>query len=309
MEHMSCDLNSILNKRKTLSEDDSKFIFKQIIEGLYYLHKNKIVHRDIKPANILIDIRNSVKLCDFNTSLILKNGEEKENVLIDLVVPSLIGTRPYMAPEIIKGCHKGYSCDIWSAGITLYQMLTGKFPFQFDTDQDIDNWIFNPLPKVTDECNDILRLMLIINPNNRITIDKLRKHKWVAEVELADKEKYPLFDKEELNLLSKYHRKFETSKDILINFDRTLCQYFEGDDRSRMAMISKSLFHNLKEDQYFNIKEEMRKKKKEGLNLCEFIANNQTNHLLVGLKKNRVANIIKEMKKNLDIQNHIYMPA
>ena len=87
------DLLSYVRKRSKLNEITAKFIFRQIVEALQYIHLQNIVHRDIKLDNILIDLSNIIKICDFGVSKYVKRGE---NML------DQCGTPAYIAPEILK---------------------------------------------------------------------------------------------------------------------------------------------------------------------------------------------------------------
>ena len=123
MEYISGgDLLTYIKKRNKLSEKVSKFIFKQIILSLKDIHNLNIVHRDVKLDNILIDINNTIKLCDFGVSKIL----EKDSY----TMREQCGTPAYIAPEILSGEYKGFSCDVWSSGVVLYSMLSGNVPFK-----------------------------------------------------------------------------------------------------------------------------------------------------------------------------------
>lgn len=94
MEYISCgDLLSFVKKRSKLTESMAKFIFKQIIEALNYVHAKGIVHRDIKLDNILIDLQNNIKICDFGVSRQIKKGDEMHDQC---------GTPAYIAPEILR---------------------------------------------------------------------------------------------------------------------------------------------------------------------------------------------------------------
>lgn len=83
--------------------------------GLKYLHARGIIHRDLKPANILITGNLLLKIADF--------GFARKSNTIDLYT-SLVGTPLYMAPEVYKSNYSS-KCDIWSAGVIFYEMLTG----------------------------------------------------------------------------------------------------------------------------------------------------------------------------------------
>lgn len=94
-------------------------IAESILNGLNYLHQQRIIHRDIKPSNILLDAQGNVKLCDFGVS-----GE-----VVNSLATTFVGTQYYMAPERIVGKPYTVTCDIWSLGLTLLEVATGKFPF------------------------------------------------------------------------------------------------------------------------------------------------------------------------------------
>ncbi|KAA8540188.1 hypothetical protein F0562_024249 [Nyssa sinensis] len=99
---------------------------RQILSGLLYLHRRKIVHRDIKPSNLLINSRKQVKIADFGVSRILDQTIDACN--------SSVGTIAYMSPERIntdinQGMYDGYAGDIWSFGVSILEFYLGKFPF------------------------------------------------------------------------------------------------------------------------------------------------------------------------------------
>lgn len=90
-----------------------------VLEGLSYLHLQKIIHRDIKPSNILLDVHGHVKICDFGVS-----GD-----VVNSLATTFVGTQYYMAPERIMGKPYTVNCDVWSLGVTLLEVAQGKFPF------------------------------------------------------------------------------------------------------------------------------------------------------------------------------------
>jgi 5'-AMP-activated protein kinase catalytic alpha subunit len=121
------DLFSYIKKRRRLKEDVARFFFRQIIEGLAYVHNVKlVVHRDIKLENILLDATGNVKICDFGVSRQLKTEKQ--------VMHEQCGTPAYIAPEILKDQgYSGFKVDMWSAGVCLYAMLIGSVPFKAGT--------------------------------------------------------------------------------------------------------------------------------------------------------------------------------
>jgi serine/threonine protein kinase len=216
MEYVCGDLLDFIRKRGKLSESISKLIFKQIIEGLRYIHKKKIVHRDIKLDNILIDLTNTVKICDFGVSRKLSNGD---------VMYEHCGTPAYIAPEIFlnKG-YEGYLCDIWSAGVTLYYMLSGLQPFRANSIKELEKNViqgkFEEIEEVSKEANDLINEMLQVDPKKRINIDKILKHPWLKNVDLENRKNLNLFTESEKILLSKFDVDYLTSQkeELIENF-------------------------------------------------------------------------------------------
>ena len=212
------NLFSFVKKRRKLSEKISKFLFKQIILGLQHIHSHNIVHRDVKLENILIDLNNTIKICDFGIGRVLSNPND---LLYDQC-----GTPMYMAPEILlsskeKG-YKGFPVDIWSAGIALYIMLSGSLPFSVKKEDSLNDdknkkknlalkqAIMHSNPKkienISEKAKNLLDGLLNKDPNKRLTIEEILNHPWLKEDENDlnnNSNKYHLFTKAEMIMLSK----------------------------------------------------------------------------------------------------------
>ena len=210
MEYVCGDLLGFIRKRAKLSESVSKIIFKQLIEGLKYIHKKHFVHRDIKLDNILIDLTNTIKICDFGVS---KHFDDKNEIMFDHC-----GTPAYIAPEIFEHTgYKGPACDIWSAGVTLYYMLAGEQPFKAGSISELEKIIkageFKEIEGVSKEANNLLSKILQVNPKARLSLDEILNHKWLDKVDLSQRHKLNLFTEAEKILLSKYDVNYLNSND------------------------------------------------------------------------------------------------
>ena len=120
-------LSQIIKEKKKLDLSETLNIWIQILEALDYAHQKNIIHRDLKPENILITNNKTVKITDFGVS---KRIDRTMNLTLDIV-----GTPYYMSPEQIKNQKVDNRSDIYSLGVIVYQMLTGRLPFE--TSQNI----------------------------------------------------------------------------------------------------------------------------------------------------------------------------
>jgi serine/threonine protein kinase len=108
-----------------IPEEKAIPLFTQIIDGVAYAHKKNVVHRDIKPSNIIVNTEGKVKILDFGIAKIIGDSNNKLTK-----TGTKLGTVLYMSPEQVKGLELDYRTDIYSLGITLYEMLTGRGPFE-----------------------------------------------------------------------------------------------------------------------------------------------------------------------------------
>jgi serine/threonine protein kinase len=119
-------LADLLRKKGALSPQEAGMLLEQIASALQFAHERGILHRDIKPSNILLRDESYAYLADFG---IAKSQDERSGLT---QVGTVIGTPEYMAPELLEG-PASPSSDIYALGIVLYQMLTGKVPFEGKT--------------------------------------------------------------------------------------------------------------------------------------------------------------------------------
>lgn len=116
------NLDELLSERKSLSPDETIEIARQMVDAFGYAHDTGIIHRDIKPSNIMIDSSGRVKITDFGIAKILGDSKLTKT-------GTGAGSIHYMSPEQIEGRQIDARTDVYSLGITLYQMLTGAVPF------------------------------------------------------------------------------------------------------------------------------------------------------------------------------------
>ena len=123
-----------------LSIPDAVGFTMQICEGLHKAHESGVVHRDIKPSNIIIDAENRARIVDFGLATV--SGEEKLTK-----TGSTLGTVGYMSPEQVEGKQVDHRSDLFSVGVILYEMLTGRRPFGGHTDAAVARSITDTPPE------------------------------------------------------------------------------------------------------------------------------------------------------------------
>ena len=166
MEYVGgCSLLAFLKKKvsKRLDESEAKKIFKQIIQALEYCHSLNITHRDIKLENILIGPSYSVKIIDFGFSTCFSNDKK---------VKLFCGTPSYMSPEIVSKQESfGPPSDIWAAGVVLYILLTGTYPFKALHSKElylkIQRGTFVIPQFISNEASSLISAMLSVDPLRR----------------------------------------------------------------------------------------------------------------------------------------------
>ena len=175
-------------KNQTFNEHDARTIMVQLLHGLEYLHAHGIAHRDIKPENILFNgpTLNFLKISDFGLSKICKDSN----------MYTMAGTAPYIAPEILAVNGYGgkrselreytHSCDIWSAGVVVFVLLSGETPFNDSAtltrfqairagSYSFKHTVWN---NVSDLAKNLIREMLSVDTTTRLSANSALPHDW-----------------------------------------------------------------------------------------------------------------------------------
>lgn len=182
-------LQKILERRGSLPEKEVIDLTIQICDALAPVHSNGIIHRDIKPDNIIITGKKNIKIMDFGLAKVISdktediyqknsievNYHDLEPSSLKTTIGSLIGTVTYMSPEQATGKKVDHRSDIFSLGIVLFELLTGKLPFEAETKIDvISKIIHEEIPymtandkQVSSKMVQVVDRMLKKNPDER----------------------------------------------------------------------------------------------------------------------------------------------
>lgn len=176
----------IRNKSK-FTEAEASLIMRKLVSAVGFMHSRGVVHRDLKPENLVFTSHDSdaeIKVIDFGFARLKQEREE-------LHTPCF--TLHYAAPEVLKGDPEGYdeNCDLWSLGVILYTMLSGKAPFHARSRDEHVSAIMNRIKEgdfnfnsnawngVSNEAKSIVRGLLTVDPNQRLRMMHLETNSWI----------------------------------------------------------------------------------------------------------------------------------
>ena len=191
-----------LKNRMRFKEDTIWEWLIQILEGLKYLHDNKIMHRDLKCANIFITKNGILKLGDLNVSIIAKMGMAKTQT----------GTPYYCSPEIWLDRPYDYKSDIWSLGCIIYELCQLRPPFRGtnlrELSRNVMRGFYLPISNYySQDLKNIIAMMLVVDANNRACTDDILQH--------------PILQKR-IQKVRKIIRDIETGRNKKVNFMKTI---------------------------------------------------------------------------------------
>jgi serine/threonine protein kinase/formylglycine-generating enzyme required for sulfatase activity len=237
-------------KNGPLSLEEATDIAMQIAEGLSKAHEKDIIHRDIKPANIMITPDGDAKILDFGLAKLSGRTKlTKEG--------TTLGTVAYMSPEQVQGKPVDKRTDIWSLGVILYEMLSGKSPFEADYEQAIMYAIVNEQQEPMDreipkELQNIITDTLSKDTESRFQsvdqiIARLKKSKGTAEVSESTPETQSF-----AHLLKKPQIAVTASAAIFVLIIIALIPYYQLLKRQQASELLPQIENLLKERNYFD---------------------------------------------------------
>jgi serine/threonine protein kinase len=176
--------------KKGFGEKMARYVFKELIEGLEACHLSGVAHRDLKTENIMMSKDWALKIADFGYATLLAGK------LGNGILHTCLGTLSYAAPEILnKKPYSGSCADLFSCGVILFVLVTGKLPFGKAVvfDSYYKNFIKNEYetfwsmmapkldPPVTKEFKSLINLLLASDPSQRPSISEIKNHIWMTE--------------------------------------------------------------------------------------------------------------------------------
>jgi calcium-dependent protein kinase len=204
------DLFQKIVSQNKFSESEATLVMEELLRAINHCHHLGIIHRDLKPENILYISDGTLKIIDFGLSM-RENTKPSEQ---------LVGTAYYIAPEIIKEEKFTKACDIWSLGVLLHILLTGYVPIGGRTFAEVTEEIrgyqglvfdYERWKGVSSEAKDLVRKMLAVDCERRITAAEALKHLWFT----SKKGSKGNFNTKVLDALKNYNTFSKLKKDIL----------------------------------------------------------------------------------------------
>lgn len=170
------ELFDLLVESGPLPEATAVNFFKQIILGASYCHNLGICHRDLKPENILLDKDLNIKIADFGMAA-LESGR---------LLETSCGSPHYAAPEIVSGMqYHGAESDVWSCGVILFAILTGRLPFDDDNIRDLLLKVqvgkYEIVEDISSDAKDLIHKMLTVDPKQRIKTSDILHHPLITK--------------------------------------------------------------------------------------------------------------------------------
>ena len=156
-----------------------KLFLAEIILAFEHIHSHNVVYRDLKPENILLDTTGHIKVCDFNLS--------KANVTKQKKATSFCGSPMYLSPEMLDPEGVDQRADIYGIGLLIYEIVTGKPAYKAENLQQLyekikTNKIDFNVPELKGDLKDLLKKILVGDPDKRISIEEIKRHPYFNDI-------------------------------------------------------------------------------------------------------------------------------
>ena len=162
------DLSNLIKNRDKLKEIEVQYYIKNLIDALIHLHERNIIHRDFKLGNIFLTDKMELKLGDFSLA---KKLSSRNDILTEVV-----GTRLYMAPELIEKPRYSFEVDIWAIGIIMYYLIIGKRPFKDPEEIKKKNCEFPENAIISKAAKNLIEQILVKDPKQRPNLYQILRH-------------------------------------------------------------------------------------------------------------------------------------
>ena len=279
------DLEQIKKNQKQKNEYfEEKTIINWLIQiclALKYIHELHVIHRDIKPSNIFLTKKGIIKIGDFGISKILAKGHKKTK--------TQIGTCSYMAPEVIESEKYDFKADIWSLGITLFELITFHFPFKGN--------------------NEFGLMMNIINGRKNMSINNINGYQYSEEliyiinrmIQKKPEDRPTIADIFDVPIIKKNLEEFlEKNKDLYKDLHLSINDEFDNNKEFKNKSANGIMLNTINEESEDRENSRLETKRKFSQNTNNFIQMaNSINSNISGLN-NSLSN---NMSKNSSIKN------
>uniref|UniRef100_A0A094ZRP8 Calcium/calmodulin-dependent protein kinase type IV n=1 Tax=Schistosoma haematobium TaxID=6185 RepID=A0A094ZRP8_SCHHA len=232
-----------LTKMPVYNEKTVGYYFRQVVDGIRYLHEYGIIHKNVKPENILLNTRDSdaiVKITDYSPQLFTTSDLDLEMVCL---------TTTFCAPELLLSRCYDKAIDLWALGILLYIMLCGDDPYKSKSGSDLYRAILHcdiefespSWKSISLDAQDVVKRLLLVDPKLRIITPHLLNHPWF--IMLDENEKHLDSVQEKLEHFNK--QRSEKYFDIEYEQDWITCEYMKLPQRSTETVLPKVYDENV----------------------------------------------------------------